>query len=146
MLQGKKVAVPNASISYDLLKNQTGVQELTYDSEGEGLQALLQGKADAFVDESSTTWFRIMQQNISGIRALAMPWEMHSLYFGVRDPLLLQSLDLGLNKLILDGRYDRLNRECTEGDGLQGNIRGRRQHPGSGQLPSGWKGHCTYWR
>jgi len=110
MLQGRKVAVQNGSISYDLLKNRTGVQALTYDSEGEGLQALLQGKADAFVGGSSTTWFRIMQQNISSIRALAMPWEMHSLYFGVRDPLLLQSLDRGLEKLISDGRYDRLYR------------------------------------
>ncbi|MFZ2472780.1 MAG: cytidine deaminase [Methanothrix sp.] len=110
MLQGRKLAVQNASISYDLLKNQTGIQALTYDSEGEGLQALLQGKADAFVGGSSTTWFRIMQQNISGIRALAMPWEMHSLYFGVRDPLLLQSLNRGLETLISDGRYDRLYR------------------------------------
>ncbi|MHB8117281.1 MAG: cytidine deaminase [Methanothrix sp.] len=110
MLPGRKVAAQNGSISQDLLKNQTGVLVLAYDSEGEGLQALLQGKADAFVGGGSTTWFRIKQQNISGIRALAMPWEMHSLYFGVRDALLLQSLDRGLEKLILDGRYDQLYR------------------------------------
>lgn len=110
MLQGRKVAVQNGSISLDLLKNQTGVQVLAYDSEGEGLQALLQGDADAFVGGGSTTWFRIRQQNISGIRALAMPWEMHSIYFGVRDPKLLQSLDRGLEKLMQDGRYDQLYR------------------------------------
>jgi glutamine transport system substrate-binding protein len=110
MLLGRKVAAQKGSISLALLKNQTGVQALAYDSEGEGLQALLQGKADAFVGGSSTTWFRIKQQNISGIRALAMPWEMHSLYFGVRDAKLLQSLDRGMAKLILDGRYDRLYR------------------------------------
>ena len=110
MLQGRKVAVQKGSISQDLLKNLTGAQALAYDSEGEGLQALLQGKADAFVGGGSTTWFRIKQQNISGIRALAMPWEMHSLYFGVRDAKLLQSLNRGMEKLISDGRYDRLYR------------------------------------
>ncbi len=110
MLQGRKVAVQNGSISLALLKNQTGVQVQAYDTESEGLQALLLGKADAFVGGSSTTWFRIRQQNISAIRALAMPWEMHSLYFGVRDALLLQSLDRAMEKLILDGRYDRLYR------------------------------------
>ena len=110
MLQGRKVAAQNGSISLALLKNQTGVQVLAYDSEGEGLQALLQGKADAFVGGSSTTWFRIKQQNISGIRALAVPWEMHSLYFGVRDPEILRSLDRGLEKLMQDGRYDQLYR------------------------------------
>jgi glutamine transport system substrate-binding protein len=111
MLRGRKVAAQNGSISLALLKNQTGIQVLAYDSEGEGLQALLQGKADAFVGGSSTTWFRIKQQNISSIRALAMPWEMHSLYFGVRDAKLLQSIDRGMEKLILDGRYDRLYRK-----------------------------------
>jgi cytidine deaminase len=110
MLRGRKVAVQSGSISLDLLKNLTGVQALAYDSEGDGLQALLQGKADAFVGGGSTTWFGIKQQNISGIRALAMPWEMHSLYFGVRDPKLLQSLDHGLEKLIADRRYDQLYR------------------------------------
>jgi glutamine transport system substrate-binding protein len=110
MLQGRKVAAQNGSISQALLTNQTGVQVLAYDSEGEGFQALLLGKADAFVGGSSNTWFRIKQQNISGIRALAMPWEMHSLYFGVRDALLLQSLNRGMEKLIMDGRYDQLYR------------------------------------
>ncbi len=110
MLQGRRVAVQNGSISLDLMKNQTGVQVLAYDSEGEGLQALLRGDADAFVGGGSTTWFRIRQQNISGIRALAMPWEMHSVYFGVRDPKLLQSLDRGLEKLMQDGKYDQLYR------------------------------------
>jgi glutamine transport system substrate-binding protein len=110
MLQGRKVAVQNGSISLDLLKNQTGVQVLAYDSESNGLQALLQGKADAFVGGGSTTRFWIEQQNISGVRALAMPLEMHSLYFGVRDPKLLQSLDRGLEKLMQDGRYDQLYR------------------------------------
>ncbi|MDD2754353.1 MAG: cytidine deaminase [Methanothrix sp.] len=110
MLQGRKVAAQNGSISMALLKNQTGIQAQAYDSEGECLQALLQGKVDAFVGGSSTTWFRIKQQNITGIRALAMPWEMHSLYFGVGDAKLQQSIDRGLNKLILDGRYDRLYR------------------------------------
>jgi glutamine transport system substrate-binding protein len=62
------------------------------------------------VGGSSTTWFRIKQQNITGIRALAMPWEMHSFYFGVRDALLLQSLNRGMEKIIADGRYDRLYR------------------------------------
>jgi glutamine transport system substrate-binding protein len=110
MLQGRRVAAQKGSISLDLLKNQTGSLVQAYDSEGEGLQALLQGKADAFVGGGSTTWFRIKQQNISGIRALAMPWEMHSLYFGVRDAKLLQSLNRGMEKLISDGRYDRLYR------------------------------------
>jgi glutamine transport system substrate-binding protein len=110
MLQGRKVAVQNGSISLDLLKNQTGVQVLAYDSESNGLQALLQGKADAFVGGGSTTRFWIEQQNISGVRALAMPLEMHSLYFGVRDPKLLQSLDRGLEKLMQDGKYDQLYR------------------------------------
>jgi len=110
MLRGRKVAVQNGSIPLDLLRNQTGVQVLAYDSEGEGLQALLQGKADAFVGGGSTTWFRIKQQNISGIRALAMPWERHNLYFGVRDAKLLQSIDQGLEKLMADGRYDQLYR------------------------------------
>jgi glutamine transport system substrate-binding protein len=110
MLQGRKVAVQKGSISQDLIKNLTGAQALPYDSEGEGLQALHQGKADAFVGGGSTTWFRIKQQNISGIRALAMPWEMHSLYFGVRDAKLLQSLNHGMETLISDGRYDRLYR------------------------------------
>ncbi len=110
MLQGRKVAVQNGSIPLDLMRNQTGVQVLAYDSEGEGLQALLRGDADAFVGGGSTTWFRIKQQNISGIRALAMPWEMHNLYFGVRDAKLLQSLDQGLEKLMADGRYDQLYR------------------------------------
>lgn len=110
MLQGRKVAVQNGSISLDLLKSQTGTQVLAYDSESESLQALLQGDADAFVGGSSTTWFRIRQQNISGIRTLAMPWEMHSLYFGVKDPKLLQSIDKGLEKVMRDGRYDQLYR------------------------------------
>jgi glutamine transport system substrate-binding protein len=39
-----------------------------------------------------------------------MPWEMHSIYFGVRDPELLQSLDRGLEKPMQDGRYDQLYR------------------------------------
>jgi glutamine transport system substrate-binding protein len=110
MLQGRKVAAQNGSVSLDLLKNQTDVQVLAYDSEEESLQALLQGDADAFVGGGSTTWFRIRQQNISGIRALATPWEMHSLYFGVRDPKLLQSLDRSLEKLMQDGKYDQLYR------------------------------------
>jgi glutamine transport system substrate-binding protein len=111
MLQGRKVAVQNGSVALELLKNQTGIQVLAYNSESDGLQALLQGDADAFVGGGSTTWFRIRQQNISGIRALAMPWEMHSIYFGVRDPKLLQSLDRGLEKLMQDGRYDQLYRK-----------------------------------
>jgi cytidine deaminase len=110
MLQGRIVAVQNGSISMALLKNQTGIQVQAFDSEGEGLQALLQGKADAFVGGSSTTWFRIKQQNITSIRALAMPWEMHSLYFGVSGAKLQQFLDRGMEKLILDGRYDRIYR------------------------------------
>jgi glutamine transport system substrate-binding protein len=110
MLQGRRVAAQKGSISLDLIKNQTGSLVQAYDSEGEGLQALLQGKADAFVGGGSTTWFRIKQQNISCIRALAMPWEMHSLYFGVRDAKLMQSLNRGMEKLISDGRYDRLYR------------------------------------
>lgn len=109
-LQGRRVAVQNGSIAQDLLKNQTNVQVLAHDSEGEGLQSLLSGDADAFVGGGSTTWFRIGQQNISGIRALAMPWEMHAIYFGVGDPKLLQSLDRGLERLIQDGRYDQLYR------------------------------------
>jgi cytidine deaminase len=110
MLQGRKVAVENASISQGLLANQTGADVLSCDSEREALQALLQGKADAFVGGGATTWFWIKQQNITGIRSLATPWEMHSVYFGVRDPLLRQSLDRGLEKLTLDGRYDQLYR------------------------------------
>lgn len=110
MLKGRKVAVQNGSISQDLLKNQTDIQVLAYDSEGECLQAMLQGDADAFVGGSSTTWFRIRQHNISGIRSLAIPWEMHSIYFGLRDPELLQSLDQGMEKLMQDGRYDQLYR------------------------------------
>jgi glutamine transport system substrate-binding protein len=110
MLQGKKVAAQKGSISLEILKNQPGDQMLAYDTEGQGLQALLQRKADAFVGGGSTTWFRIRQQNISGIRALSTPWEMHSLYFGVRDPNLQQSLDRGLEKLMGDGRYDQLYR------------------------------------
>ncbi len=110
MLKGRKVAVQNASTSLDILKNQTNVQLMVYGSESEGLQALLQGKADAFVGGGSTTWFRIKQQNISGVRSLATPWEMHSLHFGVRDPKLLQSLDRGLERLMQDGRYDQLYR------------------------------------
>ncbi len=109
-LQGRRVAVQNGSTSLDLLKNQTGVQVLVYDSEGEGLEALLQGDADAFVGGGSTIWYRIRQQNITGVRALATPWEMHSIYFGVRDPELLQSLDRYLEKLMQDGRYDQLYR------------------------------------
>jgi glutamine transport system substrate-binding protein len=110
MLQGKIVAAQKGSISLSILKNQTGLQVLAYDSESEGLQALRQGKADAFVGGGSTTWFRTKQQNISGIRALAMPWKMHSLYFGVRDQNILQLLDRGLVKLMQDGRYDQLYR------------------------------------
>jgi glutamine transport system substrate-binding protein len=110
MLKGRKVAVQKGSISLDLITNQTDALVQAYDSEGEGLQALLLGKADAFVGGGSTTWFRIKQQNISGIRALVMPWEMHSLYFGVQDAMLLQSINRGMEKLILDGRYDRLYR------------------------------------
>jgi cytidine deaminase len=110
MLQGRKVAVQNGSASQDLLKNQTGIQVVVYDSESKAQHALLRGDVDAFVGGGSTTWFRIQQQNISGIRALAMPWEMHSLYFGVRDPELLQFLDQGLEKLMQDGKYDQLYR------------------------------------
>jgi glutamine transport system substrate-binding protein len=110
MLRGRKVAVQNGRIALDLLENQTGVQVRTYDSEGESLRSLLRGDADAFVGGGSTTWFRIRQQNISGIKALAMPWEMHSLYFGVRDPKLLPSIDMGLEKLMQDGRYDQIYR------------------------------------
>ncbi|VVB69471.1 Cytidine deaminase [uncultured archaeon] len=110
MLPGRKVAVQNGSVSLALLKNQSGVQVRSYDSESEGLQALLRGDADAFVGGGSTTSFRIKQQNISGIRVLAMPWEMHNLYFGVRDAKLLQSLDRGLEKLMADGRYDQVFR------------------------------------
>jgi len=110
MLPGRRVAVQNGSIASELLENQTGIQVQAYDSEGQGLQALLQGDADAFIGGGSTTWFRIRQQNISGIRALAIPWEMHSIYFGVRDPELLESLDRGLGKLIQDGRFDQLYR------------------------------------
>jgi cytidine deaminase len=110
MLQGRRVAVQKRSVSQDLLENQSGVQVMAYNSEGEGLQALLRGEADAFVGGGSTTWFRISHQNISGIRALAMPWEMHSLYFGVRDPELLKSLDRGLENLMQDGRYNHLYR------------------------------------
>ncbi len=131
MLQGRKVAVQNGSIPLDLMRNQTGVQVLAYDSEGEGLQALLRGDADAFVGGGSTTWFRIKQQNISGIRALAMPWKMHNLYFGVRDAKLLQSLDRGLEKLMADGRYDQLFRrwfvqELGESE-IQGLVNASRQ-------------------
>ncbi len=110
MLQGRKVAVQNGSASQDLLKNETEIQVVVYDSESKAQHALLQEDVDAFVGGGSTTWFRIQQQNIFGIRALAMPWEMHSLYFGVRDPELLQFLDQGLEKLMQDGKYDQLYR------------------------------------
>jgi hypothetical protein len=39
-----------------------------------------------------------------------MPWEMHSLYFGVRDPEILRSFDRGMEKLMQDGRHDQLYR------------------------------------
>lgn len=110
MLKGKKVAAQKGSVSYDIVKNLTGVQLLGYDYEQECLQALLQGEADAFVCGSSSTWFRIKQQNISCIRALATPWEMHSLYFAVRDRELKESLDRGMDIIIQDGRYDQLYR------------------------------------
>lgn len=35
---------------------------------------------------------------------------MHSIYFGVKDPLLLRSIDRGQERLMQDGRYDRLYR------------------------------------
>lgn len=110
MLKGRKVAVENGSISLQLLRNQTGVHVLAYDSEGEGLKALIRGDADAFVGGSSTTLFRIMKENISGIIALAMPWQMHSIYFAVSDPQLLKSIDRGQEKLMQEGRYDQLYR------------------------------------
>jgi glutamine transport system substrate-binding protein len=110
MLKGRKVAAQKGSVSYRIMKNQTGVQVLAYDYEQECLQALLQGDADAFVCGSSSTWFRIRQQNISGIRALATPWDMHSLYFGVRDQELKKSIDRGMEKIKQDGRYDQLYR------------------------------------
>ncbi|OPY52068.1 MAG: cytidine deaminase [Methanosaeta sp. PtaU1.Bin112] len=110
MLRGKKVAAQKGSVSYSIVKNLTGVQLLAYDYEQECLLALQQGDVDAFVCGSSSTWFRIRQQNISGIRALATPWEMHSLYFGVRDRELKKSLDRGMEIITQDGRYDRLYR------------------------------------
>lgn len=110
MLKGRRVAVEDGSISLDLLRNRTGIQAVAYDSEGEGLRAMLRGDVDAFVGGGSTTWYRINQQNISGVRALAIPWEMHSVYFGARDPELLQSLDRGLEKMVQSGRYDQLYR------------------------------------
>ncbi len=110
MLRGRKVAAQKGSVSYSIVKNQTGLQLLAYDYEQECLQALLQGDADAFVCGSSSTWFRIRQQNISGVRALATPWEMHSLYFGVKDRELKESLDRGMETVKQDGRYDQLYR------------------------------------
>lgn len=110
MLLGRKVAVQNGTISQALLNAKTGIEVLAFDSEGEGLSAILRGDADAFVGGSSTTWFRIKQQNITNIRALAMPWEMHSVYFGVRDPQLMKSIDEGMQRLMQDGRYDQLYR------------------------------------
>jgi ABC-type amino acid transport substrate-binding protein len=92
------------------MNNQTGVLVSSYDSEGKCLQALLRGASDAFVGGGSNTWFRIREQNITGIKALATPWEMHSLCFGVRDPRLLMSIDDGWERLMRDGRYDQLYR------------------------------------
>jgi glutamine transport system substrate-binding protein len=110
MLKGRKVAAQKGSVSYRIVKNLTGVQVLAYDYEQECLQALLRGDADAFVCGSSSTWFRIRRQNISGIRTLATPWEMQSLYFGVRDQELKKSIDRGMERIKQDRRYDQLYR------------------------------------
>jgi cytidine deaminase len=110
MLKGRKVAAQKGSVSYSIVKNLTGVQVLAYDYEQECLQALLRGDADAFVCGSSSTWFRIRRQNISGIRTLATPWEMQSLYFGVRDQELKKSIDRGMERIKQDRRYDQLYR------------------------------------
>jgi glutamine transport system substrate-binding protein len=110
MLEGRKVAAQKGSVSYSIVKNLTGVQVLAYDYEQECLQALLRGDADAFVCGSSSTWFRIRRQNISGIRTLATPWEMQSLYFGVRDQELKKSIDKGMERIKQDRRYDQLYR------------------------------------
>ena len=110
MLGGRKVAVQNGSISFDLLKDRNGIEVLAYESEGEALQALKGGEADAFVGGGSTTRFWMRLHDDSGIRPLATPWEMHSLYFGVRDPELLRSIDAAMVELLEDGRYDQLYR------------------------------------
>ena len=110
MLAGRKVAVQNGSISFDLLKDRNGIEVLAYESEGEALQALKGGEADAFVGGGSTTRFWMRLHDDSGIRPLATPWEMHSLYFGVRDPELLRSIDAAMVELLEDGRYDQLYR------------------------------------
>ena len=110
MLGGRKVAVQNGSISFDLLKDRNGIEVLAYESEGEALQALKGGEADAFVGGGSTTRFWMRLHDDSGIRPLATPWEMHSLYFGVRDPELLRSIDAVMVELLEDGRYDQLYR------------------------------------
>ncbi len=110
MLRGRRAAVQNGSISFDLLKDRNGIEVIAYDSEGEALQALVRGDADAFVGGGSTTRFRLRLDNVSGIRALATPWEMHSIYFGVRDPEVLRSIDVAMEELLEDGRYDQLYR------------------------------------
>lgn len=110
MLAGRKVAVQNGSISFDLLKDRNGIEVLAYESEGEALLALKGGEADAFVGGGSTTRFWMRLHDDSGIRPLATPWEMHSLYFGVRDPELLRSIDAAMVELLEDGRYDQLYR------------------------------------
>jgi hypothetical protein len=43
MLQRGKVEVQKASICMEPFMNQIGIRAVAYDSEGEGLQALLQG-------------------------------------------------------------------------------------------------------
>ena len=110
MLKGRKVAAQKGSVSHSIVKNLTGVQVLAYDYEQECLQALLRGDADAFVCGSTSTWFRIRRQNISGIRTLATPWDMQSLYFGVRDQELKKSIDRGMERIKQDRRYDQLYR------------------------------------
>jgi cytidine deaminase len=110
MLGGRKVAVQNGSISFDLLKDRNGIEVLAYESEGEALLALKGGEADAFIGGGSTTRFWMRLHDDSGIRPLATPWEMHSLYFGVRDPELLRSIDAAMVELLEDGRYDQLYR------------------------------------
>ena len=112
-LKGRKVATLKGSLYDSVLKQESGINLVLFDTETEGLRALAEDRVDAFVGGVYNHPVSLNKERRKGIKAIDTPLQTTSLYFAVNkgNEKLLSHLNHGFTELKDNGEYDRIYRK-----------------------------------
>ncbi len=109
-LKGKRIATERGSWYQTVLKEIGHANIVLFDSEKEGLRAMLEGKVPAFAGAGFTAYYHAKELGIGDIRALEQPLREKALFIAVAKDRkdILDSVNTGMNRIISNGVFDSI--------------------------------------